>query len=100
LDTTTELHISILYHTVEMRKLGAEDTHNNVEINMHPSWSPPMEHTYKINCDEAFMKETQNGGWGYVLMDHHIEFLAGSAGHLRAYVKCTTGRGICMFEGG
>jgi hypothetical protein len=59
---TTKLHTSMLYYTTEIRKLVAEDTHKNVERNMHCSWSPLMEHTYKINCDEAFVKETRKGG--------------------------------------
>jgi hypothetical protein len=62
LGTTAEIHSNILFHSSEMGKLGAKDIQRNAERRMHRLWEPPMENAYKINCDGAFVMETQQGG--------------------------------------
>jgi hypothetical protein len=33
-------------------------------------WCVPPPRTLKINCDGAFIQDTLNGGWGFIIRDH------------------------------
>ncbi|XP_037430078.1 uncharacterized protein LOC119295716 [Triticum dicoccoides] len=45
-------------------------------------WSRPPPGTLKINTDGAFLKETNTGGWGFVIRDDCGEVMAAGAGNL------------------
>lgn len=45
-------------------------------------WSRPPSGTLKINTDGAFLKETNTGGWGFVIRDDCGVVMAAGAGNL------------------
>lgn len=49
-------------------------------------WSKLQENWLKINADDAFNLSTRQGGWGFVIRDHHGAVVGSGAG---TFVHCT-----------
>ena len=53
-------------------------------------WCAPPPGTLKINCDGAFIQDTLNGRWGFIIRDHQNDALAAGAGRLSAVPDALT----------
>ncbi|KAK1628364.1 hypothetical protein QYE76_002679 [Lolium multiflorum] len=45
-------------------------------------WEKPDEDFMKVNFDGAFHEASGNGGWGFIIHNHRVEFVAAGAGRL------------------
>ncbi|XP_066354445.1 uncharacterized protein [Miscanthus floridulus] len=53
---------------------------DKAEEELRERWKVPPDGFYKTNYDGAFLPETSQGGWGFIIRDHFGQVMAAGAG--------------------
>ncbi|KAF7151371.1 hypothetical protein RHSIM_Rhsim02G0206500 [Rhododendron simsii] len=62
-------------------------------------WQQPLDSFVKIDVDGAWQKESLEGGWGVIIRNDGVDFVAASSGNLHWHTKPTVGEALAIRKG-
>jgi ribonuclease HI len=94
-----EVTNDVLFHMKAWCLAQHQGPSNAATPSYKPVWRRPPEKFYKINCDGAFLVDSNKGGWGFVIRDHTGQVIAAGAGFERNLMSAQHSEAIACLKG-